>query len=141
MDRTSIINELFESMGALRKTFVPHGNEMKGMPTRSQLFVMMVIAQQGPQSTKDMAEKLCMTPSAVTQLVDTLVEDKLIVRKDDKDDRRKSILTLTHDGIKRLDEAKKHRMVSMVKLLSPLTDKELIQLRDLQRKILTHIAP
>ena len=141
MNREEVVTELFESMSKMRHVFAhAHGKHEKDLPTRAQLCILLVIAHHGPQGLKELAERMHMTPSAANQLADALVQEGMVAREEDASDRRKIILSLTKDGQKRLEKAKKQRLASMKTLLEALDDKELMQLRDLQRKILARLS-
>jgi DNA-binding MarR family transcriptional regulator len=137
MPRAAVIAELFESMGALRRILAasPVGDAARGLPTRAQLGIMIVIEHDGPTGVKELAEKLCMSSSAVTQLADALAESGLLSRKQDKDDRRKIAVSLTAKGRLVLRKAKKSRMTAMATLLKPLTETDLRHLSTILRKI------
>lgn len=104
-------------------------------PTPAQIGVMMMLGKIDHMSIKDVAEKFLMSSSAATQLVNPLVKDGLLTRKEDSKDRRKIGLSLTAKGKKALEEHKKIHLAVLTKIYSPLTDKELAQYLALQSKI------
>lgn len=138
MNREHTILELFEGLSTMRRAFAHSHGAPKDMPTPAQLCALLSLAHHGPQGSKELADKMHMTPSAATQLVDALVRDDLARREEDSSDRRKVFVSLTQEGERRLQIAKKHRMDSMRRMLDVLSDEELSALRDIQRKILTH---
>jgi MarR family transcriptional regulator, organic hydroperoxide resistance regulator len=105
-------------------------------PTRAQMATLMVLSHVGPQTIKDLAERFGMSPSAVTQTVDGLVEERLLERREGEDDRRQVFVSLTAKGKTMAAEAKKEQFKSMTKLLEPLSDEELIVLMTLHQKII-----
>lgn len=56
--------------------------------TMAQLKAMMLVVQSGGVRSRELADGLGIAPSAATPLVDRLVEQKLVRREDDADDRR-----------------------------------------------------
>lgn len=127
-------------MGVLHRFGAGHKSlhSPNNMPTRSQLCIMMILAQDGNRSIKELAKQFSMTSSAATQIVNGLVKEKLLARQIDKKDRRKISISLTEAGKKRLLEAKKMRMKVMTKYFDPLNDKELDQLQKILEKIVEH---
>lgn len=51
----------------------------------------------------DVAELLDLAPSSLVRVMDQLIEAELLVRVEDENDRRAKILTLTDEGLKRVD--------------------------------------
>jgi DNA-binding MarR family transcriptional regulator len=56
--------------------------------TMVQLKTLLLVVQSGGLRSRELADGLGVAPSAVTPLVDRLVEQKLLRREDDPDDRR-----------------------------------------------------
>lgn len=137
MNRNKLISDVFDSYRYLRHAFMPPKSIGTGpnAPTRAQLGILFTVAQCKSVSIKDLAEQFGMTSSAATQLVDSLEEHKLIVREEDKDDRRRIRLALTAKAKKLLQATRRQRMKSLTKVLEPLTDAELKQLASLQQKL------
>lgn len=141
MDRNELIQRFFTSMDSMTRigAMSPRGGPMpKNMPSHAQLSVLFVVAHRGTQTTKDLAQHFGMTSSAVTQLVNGLVKDKLLERKEDKNDRRKMHIALTKKGNGVLERARAYRMQKMKESFTPLSDKEIEQLLKIQIKIVEH---
>jgi len=139
MDRQHLIDNILEQMAKLKR--IGHGTPRPGdpkCPTRAQIGLLFALSE-GPQNFKDIAHRFCISPSAATQLVDALVQDRLVDRAEDKTDRRKILLSLTEDGKKQLLEAKKIHAAAFAKLFGPLEDSELSTLRNLMDKIINNI--
>ncbi|MDB4940433.1 MAG: transcriptional regulator MarR family [Candidatus Doudnabacteria bacterium] len=138
MDRNKITAEILISMGSMRKLMFKGDHAGKAPLTRAQLSLLMIISD-GNKSIKELAECFTITASAAAQLVDGLVKDRMLKREEDKIDRRKVVVSLTAKGKTILNQAKKKRMESLVKIFSSLTDAELEQLRKLQLKIIENL--
>lgn len=137
MNRRQVINNLVENMGnSMRLMAKTQTAPKKGTPTRAQLGILIMIGHWGIKNTKDLAIKLEMTSSAVTQLIDALAKEGLLKRQQDKTDRRITLLELTPIGKKKLEIAKKQRLDFLFKLLSPLNDTDLTHLKNIQDKII-----
>jgi DNA-binding MarR family transcriptional regulator len=143
-NRAQLIADITEGMGSIRRlAFIGHGHcPTKGtashMPTRSQVGILRLIERDGAQNLKDLAKRLCMTPSAATQLVESLVEEKVLTRTEDKTDRRKILLALTSQGKLKLARARKIHQAALEKLLAPLTERELVAWKNIQGKIIQY---
>ena len=137
MKRSQIITSIMEDMGALKRAI--HARSPKHGPTHAQMGILFMLTCSGPQSLKEIAAHLRVTPSAATQLVNGLVKEKLLTRTEDAEDRRKIVLALTTHGQQELEKAKKVHCASLVELFQPLTDVELLEWQELQRKIIQHL--
>ena len=103
--------------------------------SNSQMDVLLIIFFHGYQSVKGLAEKLHVTSSAASQLVNILVKDGLLMRAEDEIDRRIIRLELTKKADHMLEEEKKIRMKHGRSLFAGLNDNELEQLCKLQMKM------
>lgn len=142
MDRQEIIADFMEKMSQMRKTFIAAKGKvhnLKGLPTHAEVRFLIMIAHSGPQGIKELAEKFCMTPSAATQFVNHLVKNDFVARKEDETDRRKICIDLTTKGKKIIKKAKEQHLAALTKILTPLTDAELMQLRNIQQKIIKNL--
>ena len=140
MKRQQIIQSFFQNMDALRGTANnrPIENLPKGMPTHSQMGILFVLNKEA-QSIKELAGRFHTSSSAVTQLVNDLVGQGLLVRHEDKFDRRKISVGITEKGRKKMLQAKKMHMKFMEKMFEPLSDAELLQLQRMQQKMVDHL--
>ena len=82
--------------------------------------------QLNPDSSlSHLAEYLGLTLPSVSKLVDGLVKQKLITRKESTADRRKLILMLTQAGASIVDSARAGAQTNLAKKLGSLSDSEL----------------
>ncbi len=139
-DRSRLLTEVADGLVALRRHAAgtsAHACPAKGLPTRAQFGILMFLSHAGPQHAKDLAHRMCISPSAATQLVNALVKDKLVSRSPDAADKRQIRLALTAAGKRRLSRARTHMIAAFAAHLSSLTDAELREWRRLQQKVLT----
>ncbi len=139
MNRQRLVTDIFEQMGSMHRQLSGCRSDvhfLKHMPTRAQMSIMIILEQEETQHVKELAVKLRMSSSAVTQLVDGLVKERLLKRHEDRQDRRRMDVSLTENGKKMLIKARKRRLKNLEIFLSPLSVKELEQLKRLQRKLL-----
>lgn len=71
-----------------------------GLLTLSELDVLIQLEEAGQQGLRlsDLADRVLITKSGITRLVDRLVEDGLLERRQCADDRRVQHVMLTHAG-------------------------------------------
>ncbi len=139
MNRELLARKIFQNMSAMRRlmfTQGAHGAATKGVPSRARLGVLFTIDTEGALSIKELSERFGVSPSAVTQLVDSLVKDALLKRIEDKKDRRKIAVSLTVLGKKKITQAKNEKIRSLSRIFAALTEEELRQFENLQAKII-----
>ncbi|UKS24673.1 MarR family transcriptional regulator [Paenibacillus sp. HWE-109] len=104
--------------------------------TRPQLFLLFMIAKEGMPKQTHLAEKMGVKPSAITVMIDRLVQSGHVVRKHHETDRRivlvevtdtgKAIIKLTEDvqrdiiarGLSQLTPEDRHVLVSAFEQLN-----------------------
>ena len=94
--------------------------------TLPQLKVLgLLVGREQPVSGRELAGLLGVRPSAVTPLVDRLVEHGYVRRREDERDRRITRLLVTEAGVELLRRMMAGRMEIMADLLRRLTAEEL----------------
>ena len=93
--------------------------------TVPQLKSLFYISRRGKIKISGLASGIKVTPGNVTGIVDRLVEQKLLLREQDADDRRILWLTLTTRGRALIDELREGSANELAKILEKLTDAEL----------------
>lgn len=104
--------------------------------TRTQLEILMLLANS-PQTTGELARRLFLTQSAVTQTVDTLVRRNLLVRHHSEADRRIIQLELSPAGRAVTDELQALRSRKLQLLSERLTTAEIQLLDSVTKKFVT----
>jgi homoprotocatechuate degradation regulator HpaR len=66
--------------------------------TEQQWRVLRVLSDEGPLGIAELAEEAMLHGPSVTRILKELVDRKLVVRKLDKTDRRRSIVAITTEG-------------------------------------------
>jgi len=103
--------------------------------THARWFVLMMIEHFQARSIKDIAGMMEVSSSAATQLVDALVYDGFVVRREDPKDRRFVQLEVTSKGKRHITATKEKRIREMQGLFEAFSDKELEELLRLLNKI------
>jgi DNA-binding MarR family transcriptional regulator len=114
------------AMNALRLAMVGARERMgEGLQiTRTQLEILMLLSAE-PQTTGELAQRLFLTQSAVTQTLDTLVRRNLVERLADENDRRITRLQLSPSGRNITSHHRSLRHEFMQAFVSQLTEPEI----------------
>jgi len=122
-------------MNSMRRLFMNMEHCSERTFTRAQMGVVMMVAHRSINTVKGIAKHLGITPSAATQIVNGLVEAKMLNKTPDENDRRQVNLTLSSKGRAFLESSEKAMHDRFTKMLEPLTNEELNELTRIQKKI------
>ncbi len=115
------------------QTFAAHGLNMAGFDVLSGL------RRSGPPfalSVGDLLSTMMITSGTMTNRIDQLEKAGLVERASDPDDARKAIVSLTSEGLNRIEKAiGEHTTAQRELLLKGLSREEIKQLDDLLRKL------
>jgi DNA-binding MarR family transcriptional regulator len=141
-DREQKVKALMESFHSLRRSMALKPTQATKMPriTPSQLGVLMLIEEHGASTVKDIAEALTISSSAATQLVDGLVENAYVTRKEHPEDRRSVTLTLSKKTKSQIAKMKAYGIKRFLELFEALNDAEFDQYISLNKKIAERLA-
>jgi MarR family transcriptional regulator, organic hydroperoxide resistance regulator len=105
--------------------------------TLAQLKSLFFIAARDKTNFKKLAEALGVTPPNVTGIIDRLVEQALVTRTENPEDRRIMLLQATEKGQELLNNLRERRINKMSQVLNLMTNEELVQqvksLKDIRR--------
>lgn len=93
--------------------------------TIPQLKSLFYVSGHGKVNPSGLASGIRVTPANVTGIVDRLVEQGLLIRSADADDRRISWLTVTEKGKTLINDLREGRAQEMRRILDKLTEEEL----------------
>jgi DNA-binding MarR family transcriptional regulator len=96
--------------------------------TLPQMRVLTIVSRQGPLNLNAVAQSLGVHPSNATRTCNRLVEAGLLDRRDNPEDRRNVVLTLTPEGRDLWEGVMDHRRRSIEQVVRRLTPKEREQL-------------
>ncbi len=96
--------------------------------TVTQFRVLVFVDRHAGASLSDVSAHIGLTLSAISKLVDALVERKLIARKADATDRRRLTLTLTERGHSILGQARRATYTAFTETFASLNNQELGQI-------------
>jgi MarR family transcriptional regulator, organic hydroperoxide resistance regulator len=100
--------------------------------TLAQLKSLLFIASKEKTNFKKLAEALGVTPPNITGIIDRLVEQDLVSRTENTEDRRVMLLQLTEKGRDLLNHLRENRFNITTQVLAHLSNDELsLQLKAL----------
>jgi DNA-binding MarR family transcriptional regulator len=103
----------------------------------SQNRILMILAEEKQMTQKALQEILHIQPGSISETLSKLEEKGLIVRNKDEEDKRKSLIVLTDQGIQSAQELHKNDGEDEVTdLFSALDDDEKTALKDTLKKLL-----
>lgn len=142
INRDDLLQDIFTVMdtqqrvlhGVISEKFSKHGL------SPAQLKLIFSLSMSGKSSLKPLAEKLYLTPGALTQLIEPLESSKLLSKQQDDKDRRITYIKLTKRGEKKLAEIKKSRNQFFKEALNELDDNELEVFSRIQHKMFNYFT-
>ena len=135
--REELIRALVEKLGLVMRGMhagqgFRFGEFAVGLPQVRILF--RIASKPEGVSVKELAEVLSVTPGAVTQFIDALVEKGLVRREEDRNDRRLLRIKLTEFAHNNFKEFKTDYFASVSRVFDSLSDEEIQQLIGLLMK-------
>ncbi len=120
-------SKFFNTMLKMRKILHQTLDDTDGdnIPTMLQVQTLKTIKENSSITASELASRLQMSPSALTQMTDRLIKSKFISRKNDKNDRRLILLSLTNDGEQHLASILKRMEQKANQILDPISAKDL----------------
>lgn len=137
-DRQRLVQDVMESMASVREAFAhAHGPMFRkhgyGLP---HLKVMMKMADSNEGvSVSELSEKMSVTPGAITQFIDRLVDKGMVERFEDPKDRRIVRIRLTTKAKAKFQKIRGFYMEKTSEMFNNLSDDELKQLASILKKI------
>ncbi len=105
----------------------------------SQAMILWMLEYKGPQKSSVLAERLCITPGAITSLSDKLIKSGYAIRERDKDDRRVVHLKITEKGRDILSYYRLEIKQAIEHLFTGLPEEDIEHLIRIYRKVLENI--
>ncbi len=106
-----------------RKREPGHGHDLD--ITLGQLHCLRQVSDLGQPTMGDLAERLRLSPSTVTGLVDGLVSRGLVERREDAEDRRIVRVALTGPGRRHRDQRRGLQQQRLARVFAALSDEDL----------------
>jgi MarR family transcriptional regulator, organic hydroperoxide resistance regulator len=96
--------------------------------TINQVKALFFIANEGSVNFRKLAQAMKVTPSNVTGIIDRLVDQGLVTRTENPDDRRMLMLELTAKGDALIAKLRERRMSQMSLILDRMSTAELVNI-------------
>ena len=107
--------------------------------TLPQLVALHVLQFEGPMQMSTLTERLQLSTSAVSHLVQRLFEQGYVVREEDESDRRQRRLSLTPVGVTRVEHLMAARLRELKASVEPLSLKTRTDLAEVLERVLEEI--
>ncbi|SNX55207.1 MarR family transcriptional regulator [Thermoanaerobacterium sp. RBIITD] len=120
-----LLREINHRMNLITRSYL----NTKGI-TMSRFWVLNKLYKDKPITMKQLQMQLLLSPGTLTGLIDNLVNDNLVKRWRDNEDRRLVYLTLTEEGYKLLVEILEYRSSVLKKIIDNKNSFDIKQLND-----------
>jgi len=140
MSREDVIQEIVECLARLHRPMDHTAWRSLGL-SHAQAGMLFMLLHHQNASIKQMANSMDVSQSAVTQLIDPLIEKGLVSRVSDPSDRRVSRLGLTVKGRAVMKKLAKIKTARLRAALAELNSNELTVLLQLVSKMSPAIEP
>ena len=112
-----------------RRLLHPRGEEWIRLDlSMGQLKTLMVLASQAPMTVSQLAETLDVGKPTASVLVDRLVNLRLVMRTEDAEDRRRTLVALTTEGSELVTHLRQGSKDTLIRWLSALAPDDLAAL-------------
>jgi DNA-binding MarR family transcriptional regulator len=106
----------------------------------SKVQILRLLGQRGVQTSSQIARFLGVTKPAVSQIVDTMVRDRLMVRRPAKSDRREVRLELTKKGMTAFQAVQRQQRHFLRSATRRLSKAQTSRWTELLQEMSTHLA-
>lgn len=140
MDRAKNVETIWQDFRRVKQSILPKSPRIAEKDLSPlQGVVLLIISREPRLGIKDLADKLFVSPSAVTQCINTLVKKKYVERLEASEDRRGIELRLAAAGKTPLHKFQAENLNNLHRIFAALTDRELVEYARLTRKIADHL--
>ncbi|MFF2447864.1 MarR family winged helix-turn-helix transcriptional regulator [Neobacillus sp. NPDC058068] len=138
---SDLLQMLFKTNHLLHQQFEKRITNL-GIPdylTGPRLRFLIVLEENPNIRMNDIAKQIGIKARTVTQFVDALEKEKLLVRLPDPEDRRATLLQLTEAAPPLIKKARTSMLDAAETLLEPLSDEQRIQFVDILNTLYNNI--
>lgn len=127
MEKVELIKEIMELHRRVNRVLRDYDVDvwMDLSLTVPQLKCLFYISNQGKTNFRKLADRLKVSPSNITGIIDRLVEQGLVSRTENPEDRRVLLLQATNEGETLVTELREKRSVYLSQTLTDLSPEEL----------------
>ena len=131
MDYNVKAKEIFDSI-TNRKRFI---DKMPSNISQGESGVLLYLSNNNNVSQSELSEQLNVTMPRILAIINTLRAKKLIIKRIDSNDKRRTIISITEKGKKDIIQKKKNAISFIEKIIKELSDEEIEQYISINRKI------
>lgn len=125
-----ICEDLFGLVIKLNTTIFKHDEFFKLMPLPpSHVKVIFYLMHNGPSTMSDIADKLCISRPNLTPIIDKLIQEEIVMRKENPNDRRMIFIERTEKACELFEEHKCLMKAHLAARISNLSQEDLDQLQ------------
>jgi DNA-binding MarR family transcriptional regulator len=126
MNIEKFAHRVIELSPQIAKGFVQseHNYLIKGEITLPQFWTLNYLYSNTKSKMNSLAKHLKISPAATTGLIDRLIAQKLVVRKDDLQDRRIVWIELTSKGKDIICRIRKQKIRNLIKIFGRISSKD-----------------
>ena len=119
MDRKENIEKALKLLDSMAHSARPHDHRpwLELKLTREQLRIIFLLSFKQPVSPGEVAREFGVPKANVTTVINSLVNQGLIRRYENPDDRRSYLLSLTKDGEKQVAKLREFQSAKMKKIM------------------------
>jgi len=103
--------------------------------TESQFYVLELLYHKGDMKIKEILEKTFSTGGTMTVIIENLLKEELIFKKQNPLDRRSSLISITEKGYEIVEKVFSNHIENLEKVLGVLTSNEKNELINLLKKL------
>lgn len=134
MDREALIQNVVEAVARCQRPSMRAGWTELGL-SHTQMSMLYLLSYHKSANVKQIADFMGVTKSAVTQVMDPLVEKGLVNRRSDSRDRRVVHLALSAKGSRLVRKLARYKFAGLRSALETLDNKDLKQIHSLFNKL------
>lgn len=138
--KEELLQKLISNMTTVHRLMMQRNRRVNdGLLPLSQTELLFVVREDGPLPLKALAERMQLTPGAITQLVEPLERAGYLERTPSKEDRRVSLVGVTQLGVGKLAAMQKYKFDMFKQTYESLTIEELQLMARIQAKMITNL--
>lgn len=131
-NKVNIIENLHYSFNLLRRNKDHNKDSMRG---RGRLFTLLKDNQQNGIAQRDLAEKLDVKPSSMSELIQKLEHRGFITKTQDENDKRSFKIFLTQQGSDKIEESKLEKTRFIDTIFKDFSENDIDSLSQLLEKL------
>ena len=125
MTRKETLQSIAENFKAIKQAMMTQATERDGLHFSHKMILHIISKADAGVHAKEIAQKLQVSPSAVSQIIDGLLDAKLIEKSPLPSDRRLFLLTLTKKGRAVVSQSHQAHLQRLHDVCMGISDKEL----------------